>query len=113
MTTSNTMGTSSPNPSSVSNMAANMTDRAHQAVDKAAEKAQPVLERASSAAHRTIDKVADVAVPAAQWATESGKQIATKSGELTEVCSGYVRARPFTSIAGAIAIGYFIGRITR
>jgi ElaB/YqjD/DUF883 family membrane-anchored ribosome-binding protein len=94
-------------------MAASMTDRAHQAVDKAAEKAQPVLERASSAAHRTIDKVADVAVPAAQWATESSKQIAAKSGEFTEVCSGYVRARPFTSIAGAIAIGYFIGRITR
>ena len=113
MTTSNTMGTSSPNPSTVTSMAANMTDRAHQAVDKAAEKAQPVLERASSAAHRTIDKVADVAVPAAQWATESGKQIAAKSGEFTEVCSGYVRARPFTAIAGAIAIGYLIGRITR
>jgi ElaB/YqjD/DUF883 family membrane-anchored ribosome-binding protein len=29
------------------------------------------------------------------------------------VCSGYVRARPFVSIAGAVAIGYFIGRITR
>ena len=54
-----------------------------------------------------------MAVPAAQWATESGKQIAAKSGELTEVCSGYVRARPFVSVAGAIAIGYFIGRITR
>jgi ElaB/YqjD/DUF883 family membrane-anchored ribosome-binding protein len=107
MTTANTMATSSPNPIS------NMADRAHQAVDKAAEKAQPVLERASSAAHRTIDKVADVAVPAAQWATENGKQIAAKSGELTEVCSGYVRARPFVSIAGAVAIGYFIGRITR
>ena len=107
MTTANTMATSSPNP------ILNMADRAHQAVDKAAEKAQPVLERASSAAHHTIDKVADVAVPAAQWATESGKQIAAKSGELTEVCSGYVRARPFVSIAGAVAIGYFIGRITR
>ena len=107
MTTANTMATSTTNP------VPDMADRAHQAVDRAAEKAQPVLERASTAAHRTIDKVADVAVPAAQWATESGKQIAAKSGELTEVCSGYVRARPLVSVAGAVAIGYFIGRITR
>ena len=113
MTTSNTMGASNLNPGTVSSMTASMTDRAHQAVDKAAEKAQPALERASSAAHRTIDKVADVALPAAEWAAESGKQIAAKSGELTEVASGYVRARPFVSLAGAIAIGYFIGRITR
>jgi len=110
MTTSNTLATSTPNP--VSGLAG-VADRAHQAVDKAAEKAQPAIERASSAAHRTIDKVADAAAPAAQWAAESGKQIATKSGELTEVCSSYVRARPFVSIAGALAIGYFVGRITR
>ncbi len=107
MTSSNTMGTSTPNPIS------NMGDRAHQAVDKVADKAQPALERASTAAHRTIDKVVDAAVPAAEWATESGKQLATKSGELAEVCSTYVRARPLIAVAGAIAIGYLVGRITR
>jgi ElaB/YqjD/DUF883 family membrane-anchored ribosome-binding protein len=108
MTASNTMSTTNP-ASAVSGIA----DRAHQAVDKAAEKAMPALERASSAAHRTVDKVADLAAPAAEWATESGKQLAAKSGELTEVCSSYVRARPLVAIAGAVAIGYLIGRITR
>ena len=44
MTTANTMATSSPNPNPISNMA----DRAHQAVDIAAEKASPC----SSARHR-------------------------------------------------------------
>lgn len=108
MTSANTMGTTSP-ASAISGMA----DRAHQAVDKAAEKATPALERASSAAHRTIDQVADAATPAAQWATESGQQLVSKSNQLTEVCSGYVRERPLVSIAGAIAIGYFIGRMMR
>ena len=106
MTTANTMATSN-------NAVSSMADRAHQAVDKAAEKATPALERASTAAHRTIDKVADAAAPAAQWAAESGKQLATKSNELTEVASDYVRGRPLVAIAGAIAIGYMLGRLTR
>ena len=78
MTTANTMTSSTP----VSSMA----DRAHQAVDKAAERATPALERASSAAHRTIDKVADAAAPAAQWASESGQQIVSKSNQMAETC---------------------------
>ena len=53
------------------------------------------------------------AAPAAQWAAESGKQIVSKSNQLTEACSGYVRERPLASIAGAIAIGYLIGRLMR
>ena len=47
-----------------------VTDRAHQAVDKAAEQAAPMLDRASSAAHQTIDKVANAAAPAAESGTE-------------------------------------------
>src|SRR5258707_15543489 len=109
MTTANTITSSGSSPNPISNMA----DRAHQAIDKAAERAAPALERASTAAHRTVDKVADVAVPAADWATESSRQIANKSTQLTEAASSYVRARPLVSIAGAIAIGYFVGRITR
>ena len=105
MTTANTLSTSNP----VSGIA----DRAHQAVDKAAEKAVPALERASSAAHRTIDKVADATAPAATWATESGRQIAAKSNELGQASTNFVRAQPLVSIAGALAVGYLIGRLTR
>jgi ElaB/YqjD/DUF883 family membrane-anchored ribosome-binding protein len=105
MTTMNTLTTSNP----VSGIA----DRAHQAVDKAAERAAPAIERASSAAHRTIDKVADATAPAATWATESGRQIAAKSSELTDAGSSLVRAQPLLSLVGALAIGYLVGRVTR
>jgi ElaB/YqjD/DUF883 family membrane-anchored ribosome-binding protein len=90
-----------------------VTDRAHQAVDKAAEQAAPMLERASSAAHQTIDKVANAAAPAAEWATQNGRQLASKSTELAEACSGYVRERPLVSVAGALALGYLAGRMMR
>lgn len=96
-----------------SNPVAAAADRAHQVVDRAAEKAAPVLERASTAAHRTIDKAADVAAPAADWVAENGKQLAHKSTELADACSNYVRARPLMSVAGALALGYFAGKLMR
>jgi len=95
------------------NTTSTFADRAHQAVDKAAEQVPPVVERASTAAHQTIDKVANAAAPAAQWATENGRQLATKSNELAEMWSGYIRARPLATLAGAITIGYLAGRMLR
>ncbi len=76
-------------------------------------KAAPVIERAQAAAHRTIDRVAETAQPAAQWAAESGHRLAARSNALADSCTGYVRDRPFTALAGALAIGYFAGRLMR
>jgi len=86
---------------------------AHETVDKAAGQAAPALQRVRSVAHETIDRVANTAAPVAEWASQSGQKLATKSNELTGACSGYVRARPLASVAGALAIGYLAGRILR
>lgn len=95
----------------------NMTERAHQTVDRVADKvadrAAPALERARSGAHTTIDKVADGATCGAQWATENGKALATRSHQMTDACAEYVRARPLAAVVGAIALGYLVGRLTR
>lgn len=95
----------------------NMAERAHQTVDrvadKVADKAVPVLEKARSGAHVTIDKVADGAASGAEWATENGRAIASKTGEVTNVCADYVRARPLVAVAGALALGYLVGRMAR
>lgn len=88
-------------------------NRAHQVVDKAAEKAAPTLERAQAAAHRTIDKVADKATPVAQWAAESSRSVVNRSTELTGAWGNHVRERPLASIAGALAVGYLLGRLMR
>jgi ElaB/YqjD/DUF883 family membrane-anchored ribosome-binding protein len=95
------------------NPVAAAADRAQQAVDRVAEKAAPAIDRASTAAHRTIDKAADVAAPAADWVSENGKQLKHRSTELADACGNYVRERPLTSIVGALAIGYFAGKLMR
>jgi chemotaxis regulatin CheY-phosphate phosphatase CheZ len=82
-------------------------------VDKAVDQLAPVVQGASTAAHQTIDKVATAAAPVAEWASENGRQLATKTSEFAEVCSAQVRARPIATLAGAIAIGYIAGRMLR
>ena len=96
-----------------SNPVTGMTDRAHQAVDRMAEKVTPALERASSSAHRTIDKVAEAAVPVADWAAENSRQIGVRTSELAETCNGSIRARPLVAVAGALTLGFLAGRLLR
>lgn len=90
-----------------------LAGRAHHTIDDAAGMARPAVERASAAAHRSIDKLADSAIPAADWAAERSRKLVTRSTEIADSCSGYVRERPFASVAGAVAIGYLIGRLMR
>lgn len=112
MNTTNTLS-GSPAGTLTGNAVGNAADRAHQTVDRAADRAAPVLERAASAAHRGIDKAADVAAPAAEWVNESRKELAARSNELADAASGYIRARPLVAVAGALAIGYFAGKLLR
>jgi len=105
MTTSSTVTNSNP--------VAGIADRAHQAVDRAADKATPTLERVRDRAHSTIDKVAESAASGVDWATENSRQIARKGGEYQQVASDYIRERPLVAVAGALALGYLIGRLLR
>jgi ElaB/YqjD/DUF883 family membrane-anchored ribosome-binding protein len=89
----------------------NAANQAHRAVDRAKDKAAPMLERAATAAHKTIDTVAEKTAPAARWVSDNGRQLATKSTQFADVCSDQVRARPFVSVAAALALGYLIGKL--
>ena len=63
---------------------------------------------------RCIDKSAvGAATPAAEWVSDNGKALATRSADLADACSGYVRARPLISLAGALTIGYLAGKMLR
>lgn len=105
--------TTSSSTFSPTNPVADVAGRAHQAVDQAAGKAAPVIERAQMAAHRTIDNVADKATPAAEWAAESTRKLVNRSTEIAGACGGFVRERPVTSMTAALAVGYLIGRTLR
>jgi ElaB/YqjD/DUF883 family membrane-anchored ribosome-binding protein len=90
-----------------------MADRAQQALDRAADKVSPTLDRVRDRAHTTVDKVAETAATGVDWAQQSGRQLARKGGEYGDMASDYVRERPLVAMAGALALGYLIGRMLR
>jgi ElaB/YqjD/DUF883 family membrane-anchored ribosome-binding protein len=99
--------------STVTNSTSGIADRAQQAIDRAADKAAPTLERVRDRAHSTIDKVAEGASTGMDWAQQSGRELARRSGQYAEVAGDYVRERPLVAVAGALALGYLLGRLLR
>ena len=86
---------------------------AHQATDKIAEKTTAQVDRLSGTVHRAVNSAADAATSAAEWAStipDQAKQVQTR---LTESACASIRARPLATVAGALVIGYLLGRLAR
>ncbi|MEO8484905.1 MAG: hypothetical protein ABI585_01070 [Betaproteobacteria bacterium] len=103
----------SPLSKDVPDMANQAADRAHETVERAADKIRPTLNKITDAAHQTIDRVADKAVPAAEWAQEKTNLATDQAQRFADQCGTMVRERPVTMLAAAAAIGYLIGRVMR
>jgi len=98
---------------SMTNTMSGAASRAHHMVDDVAQKATPAVQSATAVAHQTIDKVATAGASAAEWVTANTKQLADRSAAIADAASGQVRARPLISVAGALVLGFFIGRVFR
>ena len=86
---------------------------AHKTTDKIADKAATQVNRAAEAVHRAVDSAADAATSSAEWAStipERAKEVQTR---LTESASASIRARPIAMVAGALVVGYLLGRLAR
>jgi len=86
---------------------------AHKTVDAVADKATEQVGRMSDTAHRAVDSATDAATAATEWASklpDQAKEIGTK---VTDAACASIRARPLTTVAGALVIGYLIGRLAR
>jgi ElaB/YqjD/DUF883 family membrane-anchored ribosome-binding protein len=82
-------------------------------VDSIADKATGQVGRLSGTAHRAVNTAADAATSAAEWASsvpEQAKQVQTK---ITEAACDSIRARPLSTVAGALVFGYLLGRLAR
>ena len=86
---------------------------AHRTTDDLASGASAQVERLSGTAHRAIDGAADAATTAAGWAAALPEQARQIQTGLTESASASIRARPLATVAGALAIGYLLGRLAR
>jgi hypothetical protein len=86
---------------------------ARQATDKIADKASAQVDRLSGTAHRAVDNADDAASSAAEWASNIPEQAKQVQAQLTEAASASIRARPMVTVAGALFLGYLLGRLAR
>jgi ElaB/YqjD/DUF883 family membrane-anchored ribosome-binding protein len=109
MDRSTTLGGNSPHGSSLSNPTAaveSTAQSAHQTVDSVADKTSAQIDRLTGSAHRAVDRAADVAGSA----FEQARQVQTR---MTDAACASIRARPIATVAGAVVIGYLLGRLAR
>jgi hypothetical protein len=86
---------------------------AHQTVDKVADTATSQVDRLSGQAHRAVNAAADAANAAAEWASTLPDQAKQYQTKVTEAACTSIRARPIASVAGALVVGYLLGRLAR
>ena len=121
MDSSKTIGGNSPpasNTTSLSDPAGNarvegVAQTAHRTVDSIADKATAQVHRVSGTVHRAVNTAADAASSAAEWASSVPDQANQLHTKLTEAACNSIRARPIASVAGALMIGYLLGRLAR
>ena len=104
------------NPENANPLSAKVEDAAltaHQTTDKIADKAAAQVDRLSGTAHRVVDSAAAAASSAAEWASGIPEQAKQAQAQLTEAASASIRARPIATVAGALVIGYLLGRLGR
>jgi ElaB/YqjD/DUF883 family membrane-anchored ribosome-binding protein len=86
---------------------------AHQVADTIADKAATKVDHLSGSAHRAISSAADATTAAAEWASTVPDQAKEVTARLSESATASIRARPLVAVAGALAVGYLLGRLPR
>ena len=86
---------------------------AHKTTDRIADKATTQVNRSAETVHRAVDNAADAATSAAEWASTIAEQAKQAHTRLTESASASIRARPIATVAGALIVGYLLGRLGR
>ena len=101
------------NPNLASPKIEGAAQKAHEVTDKVADKATVQVDRLGGTAHRAVDGAADAASSAAEWAAAIPDQAKQAQLRLTESASASIRSRPIAAVAGALAVGYLLGRLAR
>jgi ElaB/YqjD/DUF883 family membrane-anchored ribosome-binding protein len=86
---------------------------AHSTIDRLSENAQPTVEKLTATAHQAVDKLCDVASQATS--AFSGKMSNAKGTQqqLLDDTRSYVREKPGTAIAIALAAGFVLRSLFR
>ena len=91
----------------------NTAQSAHNAVDRVASSATSQVDRLSGAAHQAVQRAADAASTTAEWAANLPEQAKQAQAKVTDAACASIRARPISTVAGALVVGYLLGRLAR
>jgi ElaB/YqjD/DUF883 family membrane-anchored ribosome-binding protein len=89
----------------------NAARAAHATTDRVADAAAAQVDRLSGTAHRAVDGAADTARTATNWASGVADQASEMRTKAVESASDAIRQQPLAIVAGALVIGYLIGRL--
>lgn len=85
----------------------------HQTIDKAADAAQPMVDRLASSAHQGVDKVSGALTGVSARMDEKTKQLGEAYNKFAETGRGYVRSSPATSVLVAVGAGFVLSKLLR
>lgn len=86
-------------------------DRVHQSIDKAAQAAQPMVDRLVSSAHAGVDRVSGLLSNAQQTMGERSHQLSEKYSDLSAQGREYVRNNPGSALLAAIGVGFVLAKL--
>ena len=106
-------GTNSMSNPATSARIGSVAHTAHQSVDRFADRATSQIDHLSGAAHKVVNSAADAASAAVTQASGITEQAKQAQSKITESACASIRARPIAAVAGALTVGYLLGRLAR
>lgn len=89
----------------------NAAASAHESIEEVADSALAQVNRLSGSAHQAVNNAADAATAASNWAMDAADQVQQTASNIGDSACASIRARPLATMAGALVIGYLIGRL--
>lgn len=83
----------------------------HKTIDKAADAAQPMVDRMAASAHEGVDKVSDALTGVSTSMTEKTRQLGEAYSKFAESGRDYVRSSPATSVLVAVGAGFVLSKL--
>jgi len=92
-------------------MASMKPEEMHKKIDKAAEAAQPMVERVVNTAHAGVDRLSGLLSGASSQFSNRSAQMNDTYQQLADSGREYVRNKPGTAIAIALGAGYILAKL--
>ena len=92
-------------------MASMKPEEMHKSIDKAAQAAQPVVERVVSSAHAGVDKLSGMLSSASETLGSRKVQMNDTYQQLADSGREYIRNKPGTAVAIALGAGYILAKL--